>query len=183
MKIQNFFAWAAMTGLAWGVTAQKSLGQLFRRDAAWTVRGSLWHGKPYFAFPYGYWSPAGNNWGYTVYDQSYYGTPGYANARPNYVYQPLGIQKAATVPANNQSNIRVKLPSAEARLWFQNQPTNQSGHERIFRSPPLQPGYRYTYEIRAQWQENGQNVSVVRSIRVEPGQEVSVDFTQPIEKQ
>ena len=50
---------------------------------------------------------------------------------------------------------------------------------RSFQSPPLTPGRRYAYEVRARWQANGRPVTQSREVRVTAGSNVEVDFPQP----
>jgi uncharacterized protein (TIGR03000 family) len=58
---------------------------------------------------------------------------------------------------------------ADARIWFEDQPTQQSGTLRQFLSPPLTPGKNHTYTVRVQWYEDGQWVNQVHSFPVHAG--------------
>jgi uncharacterized protein (TIGR03000 family) len=57
----------------------------------------------------------------------------------------------------------------DARIWFDDAPTKQTGTLRQFMSPPLMPGKRYAYTVRVQWPENGQWVSQIHSLPVYAG--------------
>jgi uncharacterized protein (TIGR03000 family) len=57
----------------------------------------------------------------------------------------------------------------DARVWFQGQPTKQTGMLRQFLSPQLTPGQNYRYTVRVQWPEDGQWVSQVHSFPVRAG--------------
>ena len=46
-----------------------------------------------------------------------------------------------------------------AEVWFNGTPTTSTGPARQFASPPLTPGTRYSYDIRATWNENGREVT------------------------
>jgi uncharacterized protein (TIGR03000 family) len=63
----------------------------------------------------------------------------------------------------------------DARIWFQDQPTKQTGTLRQFVSPPLTPGKRYTYTVRVQWPEDGRWVSQAHSFPVRAGDVHCID--------
>jgi uncharacterized protein (TIGR03000 family) len=77
------------------------------------------------------------------------------------------------LPEKNPEEPNVALMVAhlpeDARIWFEDQPTNQTGSLRRFLSPPLTPGKTYTYTVRVQWPEEGQWVSQVHSFPVHAG--------------
>jgi uncharacterized protein (TIGR03000 family) len=54
--------------------------------------------------------------------------------------------------------------------------TKQVGETRSFKSPPLEPGKTYLYDIRVHWVENGQDVDNKRTIKVQAGRTAHVDF-------
>ena len=63
------------------------------------------------------------------------------------------------------------------RRWFQsatraNQPYLLPDPER----PPLSPGQRYTYDVRASWQESGKEVTQKQQIIVNAGSETTLIF-------
>ena len=64
----------------------------------------------------------------------------------------------------------------DARIWFEGQPTKQTGTLRQFVSPPLAPGKSYTYGVRVQWFENGQWVSQAHNFPVHAGDVHCVDI-------
>ena len=68
---------------------------------------------------------------------------------------------------------------ADADVFIDGAPMTQTGTERIFNSPPLEKGYRYSYTIRARWTEDGSPVEQTRTVSVTPGKGVRVDFTSP----
>lgn len=69
----------------------------------------------------------------------------------------------------------VRLP-AEAELWIEGQKMVQTGADRKFVSPPLPPGQRFTYELRARWKEAGRDVTKTKHIDVSAGDRLLVDF-------
>lgn len=56
-----------------------------------------------------------------------------------------------------------------ALFWVQGTPTRSTGRARYFQSPPLLPGRKYNYRVRAAWIENGRWVSQTREIPVQAG--------------
>jgi uncharacterized protein (TIGR03000 family) len=83
------------------------------------------------------------------------------------------------VTATNQpdriAHITVQVP-ADARVWFDDTATTSMGATRQFTSPPLTPGQRYSYEIRARWNENGKEVTQTQKVEVTAGAQVQVAF-------
>jgi uncharacterized protein (TIGR03000 family) len=71
----------------------------------------------------------------------------------------------------------VQVP-AGAELWFDGNQTKQAGGERIFYSPPLQPGHAFHYVLRARWPQDGKAVEQFQMITVQSGQQARVQFPQ-----
>jgi uncharacterized protein (TIGR03000 family) len=84
----------------------------------------------------------------------------------------------AFAPQNDRANIRVILPRADAKVWFSDSPTEQTGEMRQFVSPKLEPNKNYAYDVKVQWEENGKLVNHKRHVKVSPNSSVSVDFTR-----
>ncbi len=81
-------------------------------------------------------------------------------------------------PGRRQSrHIRIALP-ADAEVRFDGDKTTQTGAHRAYVSPPLQPGHEYSYEVKAQWKENGREVTRDRRITVHAGDVVNVSFME-----
>jgi uncharacterized protein (TIGR03000 family) len=72
----------------------------------------------------------------------------------------------------------VNVP-ADAQIWVEDAKTKQTGPVREFQSPPLTPGTRYTYELRARWTENGREVTQTQEIPITAGAHVNVTFPMP----
>jgi uncharacterized protein (TIGR03000 family) len=65
---------------------------------------------------------------------------------------------------------------AGARVWFDGGETMQTGAERVFVSPPLEPGRDYTYEVRVQWRDGEQLVERTRRLAVRAGDHVGLNY-------
>jgi uncharacterized protein (TIGR03000 family) len=94
-------------------------------------------------------------------------------------YSSLGTAPgAAAAPLDeNAVYIRVQVPP-DADVWFEGQKTVQKGPVRFFESPPVTPGIKYVYHIRAHWKEGGQDIDEVREATVYAGSKVGIDFTR-----
>jgi uncharacterized protein (TIGR03000 family) len=73
----------------------------------------------------------------------------------------------------------VLVPDPNARVSFDDTQTRQTGTERVFNTPALDPDKSYTYTVRATWMENGQEVTRKKDIRVQAGRDITVDFRTP----
>ncbi len=87
-----------------------------------------------------------------------------------------GTVNTTPMSTNSVARIEVKVP-ADAKVWFNSLETTTTGTTRLFESPPLQPGHKYAYEFKAQWNENGKTVSKTRQIDVFAGAKLQVEFT------
>lgn len=133
--------------------------------------------------------PRYSSYGYSTYGYrpwysssygSYYSRPSYVYPSTPY-YAPQTVYYEAetpTVRSDAVAHIMVHVPSANAEVWLDGQPTSQRGMERTFMTPRLNPGSTYTYEVRARWTENGQPIERTRTVRFQTGQTIHVDFNQ-----
>jgi uncharacterized protein (TIGR03000 family) len=85
--------------------------------------------------------------------------------------------QTSDVPAD-AALLKVKLPE-KAKLFIGDQPTATSGKDRTFRSPTLEAGKKYTYVLKAIWEEGGKTVTEEQTIEVERGKLASVVFPAP----
>ena len=160
----------------------------------------------YSAYPYGpgalswgsafsytqryYWY--GDNWPYPGYFVgTYHGAPFFPGDGTPGSRKSSGSERSSyySYGATDRTNadtalVNVRLPDAGAEVWIEGKATRQQGTEREFISPPLDPARTYTYEVRARWTDsNGQAHDETRTVRVQPGQQVTVDFSQPQSEQ
>jgi uncharacterized protein (TIGR03000 family) len=138
--------------------------------------GGFYGGGIILNFPlyggYGYGAPYRFGYAPLYYDDyplgdMYYPPPQYL--QPSYVQQEQ-------VPAR-YATIRVLLPDANAKVWFDGNETKQSGAERYFYMPDLDPkGGPYSYRIRAAWKEGEEPMVQERVVEVSPGKTALADF-------
>jgi len=79
--------------------------------------------------------------------------------------------------AKGPARIEVRVPP-DAELWFSGAKTRQTGAVRLFRSPALEPGQWYGYDVKARWTEGGKEVVRSTHVSVAAGVQVGVDFTK-----
>jgi len=90
-----------------------------------------------------------------------------------------GYQSFYAGPSLDRDKIllRINVPIPDAKVWIENQPTQQMGLNRLFISPPLDPQKEYTYSVRASWMQNGQEVTQEKTLSARTGQEVTANFS------
>jgi uncharacterized protein (TIGR03000 family) len=170
--------------------------------------GSGWYGTgPYYSYS-PYYSPYYRGSYYTTpfysgsynttpyYGSSAFNTPGmyaapmtYGGGYASTTGTPGGYTSGSTTtqafyPPGTTGDMRalvdVMVP-ADAQVWFDGESTSQRGTDRLFRSPPLESGQNYSYEVKASWTESGKQVEQTRKVRVRPGERVQVNFLAPEE--
>ncbi len=147
---------------------------------------------PYYGY-YGYSPWWGNSWWG---NSDYYSYPSYGydygyQYAPSYdMYQSPGYSYESAYPPDYSSGMMsdmatrvaatIRLPSPNATLWIEGQQMSSQGQTRRFVSPALDPNERYTYTFRAEWTDpNGKKVDQTRSLKVYPGDRITVDFNRP----
>jgi uncharacterized protein (TIGR03000 family) len=88
---------------------------------------------------------------------------------------PAVTSRYAPTAADRRAHINVKV-AASATIWFDGARTAQKGTRRYFVSPVLTPGRRYTYEVKARWQEGSRTVTRSRRATFRAGDEVTLTF-------
>jgi uncharacterized protein (TIGR03000 family) len=154
--------------------------------------GEYRYGYPYYSYNYGY--PLNqSSYGYSgSYVESYpEGT--YPSGPPNRSangYVPTGgsplqfprptddSARAAAAQPNRTTDITVNVP-ANAEVWFDESKMTSTGPVREYRTPLLAPKRRYTYEVRARWQENGREITQTQKVEISVGTHIDVTFPTP----
>ncbi len=112
------------------------------------------------------------------------GVPGNPNipfAVPDPAPGPGGIGFKPNVPASvtgangARASVTVRLP-ADAKLFAEGKPLNLTGAERQFVSPPLPADQEFVYKFTAEYERNGETVSVSKKVTVRAGGTASVEF-------
>ena len=139
------------------------------------------------------WPIAGSNWSYyggsgrsssgsytrsysTDYTPSYsryYGPAvpgGYYVSSSTEDYYPTSIAESLR---KRPVGINLRVPS-DAKIWFDGNPTNQTGTARSFESPAVDVGPEYAYQIRMQWKRDGKDVTQTQQVKVHAGDVINV---------
>jgi uncharacterized protein (TIGR03000 family) len=134
----------------------------------------------YYPYSYGgyassvpsYGDYAGPAYSYDPYASYYTNYPSYATSG-----SPTDPYGAATplAPPENQAYVTVTVP-AGATVWFDGAATTSAGPVRQYVTPPLAPGERSTYWVRARWSENGREVNQLQPVEVTAGGSFQVSF-------
>lgn len=101
-----------------------------------------------------------------------YGVYGYGDEPP--LAAPVVVEPPGAKPLTTQ--IDVHLPDPEAVVIFDGRDTGSTGADRTFRTPPLNAGPLYKFDIVARWTEGGQPVEKRETIQFRAGQRVRVTF-------
>jgi uncharacterized protein (TIGR03000 family) len=82
----------------------------------------------------------------------------------------------AQAPGPEPARVDVRLP-ATATLEIEGKKTTSTGELRHFVSPPLTPGKKYTYTLKATWKAaDGKEQTRTQTVQVYPGKTTEVDF-------
>jgi uncharacterized protein (TIGR03000 family) len=68
---------------------------------------------------------------------------------------------------------------ANAEVSFNGAKTSQQGTLRRFVSPPLDPRYRYHYELHVQWMNGDRLVEETRRLQVRAGEQIDLAYSNP----
>lgn len=128
-----------------------------------------WH-YPYYAYynhshgPYSNWAASGG-----------WATYGVANSAPAWGGGYDGhAGHVAAAPV--EGTIAVTLP-ADAKLLFNGHAAVGTGQTRAFRTPPLQPGQTYTYQLTAEVVRDGKVQTTTEKVVVKAGEKTSVTLS------
>lgn len=147
------------------------------------VRPYYRNGYSGYYYPYSGYYPYSSSY-YYPYSSSYLYAPSYSVGGVSPYYGGgLPLTGTATLPMPGPqtdaiARIHMKVP-ADAEVWFQGEKMSATGSLREFQSPPLPPGSKYAYEIRARWRQDGREVMQMQTIPVFAGADVTVQFPIP----
>ena len=151
-----------------------------------------YYGSGYYPYyDYGYysdyaWDPylqAAATWPSVLSDGSAEVTPVYPEVETSGTtlatgYQSYSPPAAGTGQPDGVARVTVIVPPG-AEVSFDDVTTLSKGAIRQYDSPPLEPGTRYTYDIKASWNDNGREVTQTQRVEVTAGAQVTVRFPAP----
>jgi uncharacterized protein (TIGR03000 family) len=145
----------------------------------WPSYYGYYGGWPYYSYGYNPWTGSLNSYYGTTYAPQYESgvigstrTYGYARETAN----ESGNYGTTTSFPSTAALISVIVPP-EAEIWFDNYKTKQTGTERRFLTPSLDPNRNFFYEVHARWMENNRPVEKTEVVRFHAGEQPTVDFT------
>lgn len=180
-------------GIGWG-SGGTYIGPAYGYGSGYYGGGRGWYGNNYYGSGYGgYYGNRYSPWGYSSYYPSYsYSYPSYSYSYPSYSYStpsyssyyspstdyyPPATQQSSQ-PQSTAGQIRVIVPDASARVWFDGHLTQQTGTDRTFTTPSMEASTVATYRVRASWTQGGREVVQERVVSVNASGSAVVDFTQ-----
>ena len=96
---------------------------------------------------------------------------------------PPAWMKGATVQREaSPASIRMFLPDAKAKVWFDGTLTKSTGAVPNFTTPPLEPGTAQHYLIKLTYMLDGRETTQERTIAVMPGHTAMFHFPQSANK-
>jgi uncharacterized protein (TIGR03000 family) len=84
-----------------------------------------------------------------------------------------------TKKAVSYMTLAVKVPQPGAEVYVDGVKTVQTGTDRTFFSPDLEPGMGFQYEVTVRWVERGSTIERKKTIIGTSGEVISMDFTTP----
>jgi uncharacterized protein (TIGR03000 family) len=85
----------------------------------------------------------------------------------------------STNKSSGYMSLSVKVPNPGAELLVDGVKTQQTGTDRTFSSPDLEPGKEYRYEVTVRWVDQGVTYEKRRIVIGSLGQTIPLDFTGP----
>lgn len=101
--------------------------------------------------------------------------PERSGLRPAGFNGPATTMVGAGAGPGGRATVVVRLP-ADAKLYADGAPLRMTGGERKFSTPDLPGGMEYTYRFTAEYERNGEIVSVTRKVAVRAGGSAAVEF-------
>jgi len=79
--------------------------------------------------------------------------------------------------AEVKAEITLHVP-ASARVWFDGEPTTQTGTKRVFTAPALPAGREYTYEVKVEWRHGKRKLHRSGHLAFRAGERVTLSFVK-----
>lgn len=92
----------------------------------------------------------------------------------------LNAAEPAAATARDTATLRVTLP-ADAKLTIEGKATRSASAQRLFVTPPLEIGKRYSYTLSATFVRAGKTITVEQEVFIRAGQETVVSLDVPVD--
>jgi len=118
-----------------------------------------------------------------TYDSTFANFPDYSYGAPSASSTSLEEVNTTTTPQtppqpsidDNAVLIGLRVPE-NAEVWIDGDKTTQTGTFREYVTPPLEPGQKFNYDIKARWVENGKEVIRERKLSFYAGDRLMVNL-------
>jgi uncharacterized protein (TIGR03000 family) len=98
-------------------------------------------------------------------------------------FSPLSYDPTAnSQPMLENSSISLRVPSS-AEVLIQGKKMKETGTDRQFTLPPLDPQKTYDYDVRVTWSDNGRQISDTHHLKVRAGDQKSISYVAAVAKQ
>ena len=196
MRARRGWAVLATVALAWGATAGGAAAGFF--TGPWDLSLGPYTGGHGYSYnvAYGYGLPFSSAQAASIWTYPhqwpffpYYANPYYVGGKyhhgvyaPDWMFELEPIPDGPVTPELRCAVVQITVPEGAA-VWFDGNPTRQTGARRTFSSPPLEPGNAYHYEVRARWLVKGKPVEQTQVVGVRAGEHHHILFPLPVPKQ
>jgi uncharacterized protein (TIGR03000 family) len=139
---------------------------------------NIYDSRPYplgWYWPNVHWPSRDYHFTYRPYEDTYrVFYPSLTFPRGNSYY--ITFSTPLAMPEPQGATVEVRVPTDDAIVWIEDVRMQQRGQNRVFVSPGLLPDTEYTYDITAQWTEDGKEHRQTLQARVHRGEQTSVAF-------
>jgi uncharacterized protein (TIGR03000 family) len=88
---------------------------------------------------------------------------------------PQGMSQALP-PKSKTAVLDLFVADPGAEISINGNKMQQGGQQRKFVTPELEPGKKYSFEVRAKWTQNGKQYDKTRTVTVYQGEQVGINF-------
>jgi uncharacterized protein (TIGR03000 family) len=86
------------------------------------------------------------------------------------------IPRPKKMKTQTSASLLVTLPE-DAKLTIDGRATKETSGTRLFITPPLETGWDYQYQLRAEIIRDGQRRALTQKVTIRPGEETRVNLT------
>lgn len=109
-------------------------------------------------------------------DRTFYPPPSGQLDGNRYYYEPSQRMEQFAPATRDSAQVRITLPDPDAAVWISGRKSQMSGQQRVFQSPPLEPGKQYEYKVRVAWYDGEEFRTEERTVSVEANRTATVAF-------
>jgi uncharacterized protein (TIGR03000 family) len=116
---------------------------------------------------------------YTIQDPSY-STRGRRSMYPQTTAEPVPAPRSVREQTTTTGGAVLDfVVPADAQIWVDGKLIERKGERYRYQSGPITAGQKQSFEVRAQWNDDGRVVTQTRTVSAGSGGNMKVDFTKP----